>query len=77
VVLAGLPPTRKHIVYASMRDVAGKNAKNAADMAAIPNMDIRPIELDVQSEDSANAAVRKIISESGRFDVPVHMAAED
>jgi NAD(P)-dependent dehydrogenase (short-subunit alcohol dehydrogenase family) len=63
-----------HIVYASMRDVAGKNAKNAADMAAIPNTDIRPIELDVQSEDSANAAVGKIISESGRIDVLVHNA---
>jgi NAD(P)-dependent dehydrogenase (short-subunit alcohol dehydrogenase family) len=55
-----------HIVYASMRDVAGTNAKNAADMAAIPNTDIRPIELDVQSEDSVNAAVGKIISEPDR-----------
>ncbi|MCA6121316.1 SDR family oxidoreductase [Bradyrhizobium sp. WSM 1704] len=63
-----------HTVYASMRDVAGKNAKNAADMAAMPDKDIRPIELDVQSEDSANAAVTKIIAESGRIDVLVHNA---
>jgi NAD(P)-dependent dehydrogenase (short-subunit alcohol dehydrogenase family) len=63
-----------HIVYASMRDVAGKNAKNAADMAAIPGSDIRPIELDVQSEESASTAVEKIIAESGRIDVLVHNA---
>lgn len=63
-----------HTVYASMRDVAGKNAKNAADMAAMPDTDIRPIELDVQSEASANAAVAKIIAESGRVDVLVHNA---
>lgn len=63
-----------HTVYASMRDVAGKNAKNAADMAVLPDTDIRPIELDVQSEASANAAVAKIIAESGRLDVLVHNA---
>ncbi|WFP65748.1 MULTISPECIES: SDR family oxidoreductase [unclassified Mesorhizobium] len=63
-----------YTVYASMRDVAGKNAKNAADMVAMPHTDIRPIELDVQSEDSANAAVAKIIAESGRIDVLVHNA---
>lgn len=63
-----------HTVYASMRDVAGKNAKNAADMAGIPGSDIRPIELDVQSNTSANAAVEKFIAESGRIDVVVHNA---
>jgi NAD(P)-dependent dehydrogenase (short-subunit alcohol dehydrogenase family) len=63
-----------HTVYASMRDVAGKNAKNAADMAAIEGADIRPIELDVQSEASANAAVEKVIAEVGRVDVLVHNA---
>lgn len=63
-----------HTVYASIRDVAGKNAQNAADMAAMPDIDIRPIELDVQSVDSTNAAVAKIIAESGRIDVLVHNA---
>ncbi|PDT50059.1 MULTISPECIES: SDR family oxidoreductase [Sinorhizobium] len=63
-----------HTVYASMRDVAGKNAKSAADMAAIEGADIRPIELDVQSEASANAAVEKVIAEAGRVDVLVHNA---
>lgn len=63
-----------HTVYASMRDVAGKNAKVAAEMSAIAGSDIRPIELDVQSERSTNAAIEKIIGESGRIDVLVHNA---
>jgi len=63
-----------HTVYASMRDVAGRNARNAAELAAIPGSDLRPIELDVQSEASVEAAVAKIIAESGRIDVLVHNA---
>jgi NAD(P)-dependent dehydrogenase (short-subunit alcohol dehydrogenase family) len=66
-----------HTVYASMRDVAGRNAKNAAEMAAISaheGVDLRAIELDVQSEPSANAAAWQIIAESGRIDVVVHNA---
>ncbi|HIE1389170.1 TPA: SDR family oxidoreductase [Pseudomonas aeruginosa] len=64
----------RHTVYASMRDVAGRNARNAAELSAIPGRDIRPIELDVQSEPSADAAVARIIAESGRIDVIVHNA---
>jgi len=66
-----------HPVYASMRDVAGRNAANAAEMAATSardGVDLRAIELDVQSEPSTNAAIEKIIAESGRVDVVVHNA---
>jgi len=63
-----------HTVYASMRDVAGRNAGNAAELSAIAGSDLRPLELDVQSEPSVNAAVEKIIAESGRIDVVVHNA---
>lgn len=63
-----------HTVYASMRDVAGHNASTAAEMAALPGADLRPVELDVQSEASAEAAVARIIAESGRIDVVVHNA---
>lgn len=63
-----------HTVYASMRDVAGRNAGNAAELRAIPGSDLRPIELDVQSEASADAAVEEIIAEAGRIDVLVHNA---
>ena len=66
-----------HTVYASMRDVVGRNAKNAAEMAATSardGVDLRAIELDVQSEPSANAAAERIIAETGRIDVVVHNA---
>jgi NAD(P)-dependent dehydrogenase (short-subunit alcohol dehydrogenase family) len=66
-----------HIVYASMRDVAGRNAKNAAEMAATSardGVDLRAIELDVQSEPSASAAAERIIAETGRIDVVIHNA---
>jgi NAD(P)-dependent dehydrogenase (short-subunit alcohol dehydrogenase family) len=63
-----------HTVYASMRDVAGRNAGNAAEMVGIEGSDLRPIELDVQSDASANTAVEQIIAESGRIDVVVHNA---
>jgi NAD(P)-dependent dehydrogenase (short-subunit alcohol dehydrogenase family) len=66
-----------HIVYASMRDVAGRNAGNAAAMAELSErtgVDLRAIELDVQSEASAEAAATRIIAESGRIDVLIHNA---
>ncbi|ELQ8316738.1 SDR family oxidoreductase [Pseudomonas aeruginosa] len=63
-----------HIVYASMRDVAGRNAGNAAQLSAMAGSDLRPIELDVQSDASASTAVAQIIAESGRIDVLVHNA---
>ena len=63
-----------HTVYASMRDVAGRNAGNAAELSAVAGSDIRPIELDVQAEPSVNAAIEKIIAGSGRIDVVVHNA---
>jgi NAD(P)-dependent dehydrogenase (short-subunit alcohol dehydrogenase family) len=66
-----------HTVYASMRDVASRNAGNAAEMVKISkneSVDLRATELDVQSEPSVNTAVKKIIGESGRIDVVVHNA---
>ncbi|MGX1325162.1 NAD(P)-dependent dehydrogenase (short-subunit alcohol dehydrogenase family) [Bradyrhizobium sp. USDA 377] len=66
-----------HTVYASMRDVAGRNAENAAELAKISKrdgVDLRAVELDVQSETSVDAAVRKIAADSGRIDVLVHNA---
>jgi len=63
-----------HTVYASMRDVAGRNAGNASDLAAIDGTDIRPIELDVQSEESAEQAIARVVAGSGRIDVLIHNA---
>src|SRR5262245_12809702 len=66
-----------HTVFASMRDVAGRNAKNAAEMveaSARDRVDLRPVELDVQSELSAVKATKQIIDKVGRIDVLVHNA---
>lgn len=66
-----------HVVYASMRDTAGRNAQNAADMAETARrdgVDLRPIELDVQSDGSVDAAVETIVAAGAGIDVVVHNA---
>ena len=63
-----------HTVHASMRDVAGRNAGNADALSAIEGSDIRPLDLDVQSEESVDSAVREVIARSGRIDVLIHNA---
>jgi len=66
-----------HIVYASMRDVQGRNAERvqaARDYAATEGVDLRTVELDVLSQDSADSAVATIVKEAGRLDVVVHNA---
>lgn len=66
-----------HIVYATMRDIAGKNADRATDLAeqaVASGVSLHPLELDVQSEASAESAVAAIIQRHGRLDVVVHNA---
>jgi NAD(P)-dependent dehydrogenase (short-subunit alcohol dehydrogenase family) len=65
-----------HTVFASMRDVAGRNAGNATgltDLAVAESLDLRVVELDVQSEKSARAAAA-VVEQAGRLDVVVHNA---
>ena len=66
-----------HMVYASMRDVEGRNAPQAAAIAAeaaSAGIALHSLELDVQSDASANAAVDRIVAEQGKLDVVVHNA---
>ena len=66
-----------HIVYASMLDIKGKNAKIVEEFAQFGkerSADLRTIELDVTSEKSADAAISSIVKEQGRLDVIVHNA---
>jgi NAD(P)-dependent dehydrogenase (short-subunit alcohol dehydrogenase family) len=66
-----------HTVYASMRETTGRNAPQVAAVAAWAaenRADLRTVELDVQSDPSANAGIAHIIAEVGRLDVIVHNA---
>jgi len=66
-----------HTVYASMRETAGRNAPEVGKIAAFAKgngVDLRTVELDVLSQDSVDAAVSKVIGESGRIDVLIHNA---
>jgi NAD(P)-dependent dehydrogenase (short-subunit alcohol dehydrogenase family) len=66
-----------HAVYASMRETAGRNARQVAELqkyAKEQNVDLRPLELDVASQDSSDAAISKILQDNGRLDVIVHNA---
>jgi len=59
-----------HTVYASMRDTKGRNAAQVRDVeqyAKDNKVDLRTIELDVQSEPSIAAAVEKIVATDGRI----------
>src|SRR5436190_18395304 len=66
-----------HTVYATMRDTAGRNAPQVADVKKFAHdnkVDMRPIELDVSSEKSIEAAIRQIVAEQSRLDVLMHNA---
>jgi NAD(P)-dependent dehydrogenase (short-subunit alcohol dehydrogenase family) len=66
-----------HTVYASMRGTAGRNAAQVADVekyAGDNRIDLRAIELDVGSQESADAAIAKVVAEQGRLDVVIHNA---
>jgi NAD(P)-dependent dehydrogenase (short-subunit alcohol dehydrogenase family) len=64
-------------VYASMRETTGRNSAQAAEIhkyATEHHVDLRPIELDVSSQPSVDAAIEKIVAENGRLDVVIHNA---
>ncbi len=66
-----------HVAYASMLDLADRNAKQVGEIAAYGKehgVDLRSIELDVQSDVSIAKAVDAILAEHGRIDVVVHNA---
>jgi NAD(P)-dependent dehydrogenase (short-subunit alcohol dehydrogenase family) len=66
-----------HTVYATMRETRGRNAAQvdaANRFAAERRVDLRPLELDVASQESCDAGIQEIIARSGRIDVIVHNA---
>ena len=66
-----------HTVYASMRAIGDRNAKTVEQMAQLSReqgVDLRTVELDVQSQLSADQAIEQIIGTAGKIDVVVHNA---
>jgi NAD(P)-dependent dehydrogenase (short-subunit alcohol dehydrogenase family) len=66
-----------HTVYAGVRQTATRNAPAVAELdryAAEHGVALRAVELDVTSQDSADAAVAEILAAEGRLDVLVHNA---
>jgi NAD(P)-dependent dehydrogenase (short-subunit alcohol dehydrogenase family) len=66
-----------HVVYAGMRATAGRNAHAVDELAALAqaeNLRVRGIEMDVQDQDSVDAAIRTVAEDEGRIDVVVHNA---
>ena len=66
-----------HTVYASMRDVAGRNADNAAELDALSKRTgnrLRVLELDVQDQRSVDTGIARLLADAGSLDVVVHNA---
>jgi len=66
-----------HIVYASMRDIKGRNAAAAAAFrshATEREVALYPIELDITKDGSAERAVSEVLGQEGRLDVLIHNA---
>ena len=60
-----------HNVFASMRDIAGKNSEHAEALRA---KNITVVELDVTSDASVENAVGEVVKQAGRLDVLVNNA---
>ncbi|EHP42207.1 oxidoreductase, short- chain dehydrogenase/reductase [Cupriavidus basilensis OR16] len=66
-----------HIVYATMRDVDGRNRERADELHALArsrNIQLHPLELDVLSQESADAAAAAVVRAQGRIDVVMQNA---
>ena len=60
-----------HTVFASMRDIEGRNREHAK---ALRERGIQVVELDVTNDESVDRAVESVIARAGRIDVVVNNA---
>jgi len=68
---------KAHIVFATMRDPGGRNAKNAAELRTLAEKEGLPIhvlELDVTDKRSVERAVDAAVAKAGRIDVAINNA---
>jgi NAD(P)-dependent dehydrogenase (short-subunit alcohol dehydrogenase family) len=61
-----------HKVYATVRDVAGRNATKAADLKRLPNVSV--LEADLTDSATVDAAVEAVIAAEARIDVLINNA---
>lgn len=67
----------KHLVYAGMRDIGGRNAdaaQSARTYADQNGVTLRPVDMDVSDQTSVDDAVRAVLDDAGRIDVLIHNA---
>ena len=67
----------KHVVYAGMRDIGGRNSKAAASARRYADehgVTLRPVEMDVSDQKSVDCASARILAEARRVDVVIHNA---
>ncbi|MCC8411187.1 SDR family oxidoreductase [Mucilaginibacter sp. UR6-1] len=62
-----------HSVIAGMRNVNGKNAVAAQELAAIANIEV--VEIDITSDDSVKQAFESVLTKYGKIDVLINNAA--
>jgi NAD(P)-dependent dehydrogenase (short-subunit alcohol dehydrogenase family) len=68
---------KKYRVFATMRDVKGRNAtvaREIAELAKLESLSLQTLELDVTNDSSVERAVSKVVLECGRLDVLVNNA---
>src|SRR5687767_2468477 len=68
---------RGHRVFATMRQIQGRNAENRhalEQLAAGENLDLEVLELDVTDEGSVQSAVAQALDRAGRLDVVINNA---
>lgn len=66
-----------HTVYATLRDMTGKNQPAARELQGTAEADhtgLRVIELDVTNTDSVDRAIQTVVRETGRLDVLINNA---
>jgi len=66
-----------HVVWAGMRDTAGRNAPAVAELerlAAAEKLALRAVEMDVGDQAAVDAAIATVVADGGRLDVVVHNA---
>ena len=68
---------RGHQVFATMRDIQGRNAEHCAaleQLAETEGLRLKVLELDVTSESSVQSAVHEALQEAGHVDVVINNA---